>query len=459
MLLRIVLVGAGKVGYSVASSLSADGHEITVIECDEERADRVDNELDVKVIRGNGVRPAVLERAGITAGECDVSLLIACTNKDEVNVMACWIAKQMGVPHVIARAVGLEFTDNDTWAKNLGIDMLISPERAASKELEELLDVRSAIHATEVAGGKAGIYVFKIETGSPAEGLDLRSFRHKYRSLTILLACVQRGGHAFVPKADDVFEGGDICYTICYRAQVHEVSALFRTDADKHLRKVFIVGAGKIGYQTAVRLLSRERGIKITMFDEDKEKCERVAAELPEILMLCGDGADADLLISEGISEADGFVASTGQDETNLMLAVLAKTLGAAKSIAVVKRSNYMGMTNYIPVDAIINRNQTLADVIIRSVRYPGSSRLIAVMDEINAEALEVVIPVDSPATDKNLAKLHMPSGSIIGLLERGNEIFIPSAKTFLTEGDKVLVFASSDVMPAALKKLGATGK
>ena len=141
--MRIVLVGAGEVGYSVAKNLSSDGHNIIIIEDSEERADRAESSLDVMVIRGNGARPSVLSKAGIKEGNSDVSMLIACTNKDEVNLMACWIAKRMGVPHVIARAVGLEFTDNEGWAKDLGIDMLISPERSVAKEIEELLEVRA----------------------------------------------------------------------------------------------------------------------------------------------------------------------------------------------------------------------------------------------------------------------------------------------------------------------------
>ncbi len=453
--MRIVIVGAGEVGSSVAKNLSDDGHDIVIVEEDDNRAARVENDLDVIMVKGNAARPSILAKAGITADNDDTSMLIACTNKDEVNIMACWIAKRMGVPHVIARAVGLEFTDNERWANDLGIDMLISPERSVAKEIEELLEVRGAMHATEIAGGKAGIYVFRMANDSPVRGLPLFEVRKQNPDLITLIVCIKRGERSFVPKANDVLETGDICYTMCYRNQVHDMEAIFQPSLRKKLKRVFIIGGGKIGFQTARRLISRSPGIDVRIFEEDKVKSERIAAEIPQALVICGDGSDAALLSSEGIELADGFVAATDQDEKNLMLAVLGKTMGASKSISVVKRSNYLGMTSHIPVDAIVNRNQTLADVIIKSVRYPGSSKVLTVLEEISAEALEITLSADSSAAGQKLADLKMPAGSVIGLLERNKELFIPTGTTVLGAGDKIAIFASTEAMPAVMRILG----
>lgn len=450
-----MLVGAGEVGYSVAKNLSSDGHNIIIIEDSEERAERAENSLDVMVIRGNGARPSVLAKAGIREGSSDVSMLIACTNKDEVNLMACWIAKRMGVPHVIARAVGLEFTDNESWAKDLGIDMLISPERSVAKEIEELLEVRSAIHANEIAGGRAGIYVFRIAQDSPLKGLLLYEIRKNNPNMIMLVVCIRRGEHSFVPKAMDELQAGDLCYTMCYRSIVFDIERLFQPSKSKRLKRVFIVGAGKVGYQTAARLISHIRGIEVRLVDEDRAKCEKLSRELPEVMVLCANGSDTEFLLSEGIAEADGYVAATEHDETNLMLSVLAKTLGVSKSIAVVRRSNYLEMTNHIPVDAIVNRNQTLADVITRSVRYPGSARVLTVLEEISAEAVEITLSKDSPANGMSLIDLKMPPGSLIGLLERENEMLIPTGETILEAGDKVVVFGTAAVMDTAMRPFG----
>ncbi|WP_346688450.1 Trk system potassium transporter TrkA [uncultured Cloacibacillus sp.] len=453
--MRIVIVGAGEVGYSVARNLSADGHDIVIVEEDEERAAQAEETLDVMVVNGNGARPSVLAKAGITGKKSDVMMLIACTNRDEVNLMACWIAKRSGVPHVIARAVGLEFTDNESWANDLGIDMLVSPERSVAKDIEELLEVRAALHTTEIAGGRAGIYLFRVAQDSPLCGLPLYEIRKRNPKMIMLVVWVKSGEDSFVPKASYALQPGDLCYTMCYRSQILEIERLFQPAKSKRLKRVFIIGAGKIGHQTAERLLAHIRGIDLRIVDEDRAKCEKFAGELPRAMILCGNGADAEFLKSEGITDADGCVAATEHDETNLMLAVLAKTLGVSKSIAVVRNHNYLGMTNHIPVDAIVNRNQTLADVITRSVRYPGTSNVLTVLEEISAEAVETTVASGSTADGKKLMELTMPEGSLIGLLDRGGEMLIPTGQTELRGGDKIIIFGTAASMEAALAIFG----
>ena len=453
--MRIVIVGAGEVGYSVARNLSADGHDIVIVEEDEERAAQAEETLDVMVVNGNGARPSVLAKAGITGKKSDVMMLIACTNRDEVNLMACWIAKRSGVPHVIARAVGLEFTDNESWANDLGIDMLVSPERSVAKDIEELLEVRAALHTTEIAGGRAGIYLFRVAQDSPLCGLPLYEIRKRNPKMIMLVVWVKSGEESFVPKASYALQPGDLCYTMCYRSQILEIERLFQPAKSKRLKRVFIIGAGKIGHQTAERLLAHIRGIDLRIVDEDRAKCEKFAGELPRAMILCGNGADAEFLKSEGITDADGCVAATEHDETNLMLAVLAKTLGVSKSIAVVRNHNYLGMTNHIPVDAIVNRNQTLADVITRSVRYPGTSNVLTVLEEISAEAVETTVASGSTADGKKLMELTMPEGSLIGLLDRGGEMLIPTGQTELRGGDKIIIFGTAASMEAALAIFG----
>ncbi|WP_294192797.1 Trk system potassium transporter TrkA [uncultured Cloacibacillus sp.] len=453
--MRIVIVGAGEVGYSVARNLSADGHDIVIVEEDEERAAQAEETLDVMVVNGNGARPSVLAKAGITGKRSDVMMLIACTNRDEVNLMACWIAKRSGVPHVIARAVGLEFTDNESWANDLGIDMLVSPERSVAKDIEELLEVRAALHTTEIAGGRAGIYLFRVAQDSPLCGLPLYEIRKRNPKMIMLVVWVKSGEDSFVPKASYALQPGDLCYTMCYRSQILEIERLFQPAKSKRLKRVFIIGAGKIGHQTAERLLAHIRGIDLRIVDEDRAKCEKFAGELPRAMILCGNGADAEFLKSEGITDADGCVAATEHDETNLMLAVLAKTLGVSKSIAVVRNHNYLGMTNHIPVDAIVNRNQTLADVITRSVRYPGTSNVLTVLEEISAEAVETTVASGSAADGKKLMELTMPEGSLIGLLDRGGEMLIPTGQTELRGGDKIIIFGTAASMEAALAIFG----
>ena len=174
--MKIVVVGGGEVGYNVANTLSEEEHDVTVVEEDEERAEKVDNELDVITVRGSGARPQVLEEAGIFPG-CDVDILVACTDRDEVNILACWIAKRAGVKRVISRARALEFTDSPTWAKDLGIDVMNSPERSVAREILELLFVSSAVHTAELLDGRSGIYALRVSPNSALVGLALKDLR------------------------------------------------------------------------------------------------------------------------------------------------------------------------------------------------------------------------------------------------------------------------------------------
>ena len=455
--MHIVIVGAGEVGFSVARNLSQDGHDVVLVEEDPDRASKAENELDVMVVRGNGARPNVLEKAGIME-DTQVEMLIACSSKDEVNILACWIAKKMGVKRVISRAVGMEFTDTEVWSRDLGIDMMVSPERSVAREVEDLLETQGAIHSTEI-DSKAGLYAFRVDEESAANGITLLELRKRNPDLVTIIVYVKRDDDGFIPKASDVLKTGDICYSFCYLDQIHEISELYQPHKAKKLRSVVIVGAGKVGFQTAELLLKRIRGIDIRLIDRDKEKCRKVAAELPKVTVLWGDGADEELMKREGVSSAGGFVSATENDELNLILALQAKSLGVSKSIAVIRRKNYMKLLDDIPIDAIVNRNEALSSVIISAVRYPGSASTLALMDQIGAETIQVTVPDSSPASGIELRNLSMPAGALIGLVRREerrrSDIFIPTGNSSLKSGDKVILFITQDVIEETLAILG----
>lgn len=454
--MRIVIIGGGEVGFNVAKSLSEDEHDIVMVEANPDRAAKAEDELDVMVIRGNGARPNVLEKAGVTENS-SVEMLIACSNKDEVNILACWIAKKMGVKRVISRAVGMEFTDNDTWSRQLGIDMMVSPERSVAREVEDLLETQGAVHSTEI-DDKAGVYAFKVEIESQACGITLMELRQNNPNLVTIIVYVQRGSGGFIPKAGDVLEADDLCYSFCYLDQIREIAELYQPQRSKKLKRVMIVGAGKIGFQTAALLQKRLKGIDVRLIDLDRDKCRRVASELPKALVLWGDGTDEELLTQEGIASCGGFLAATDSDELNLIIATMAKTLGAKKCIAVVRRKSYSKMMEHLPVDSIVNRNEALSSVIISAVRYPGHANTLAIFDRIGAETIEVSIPKGSPAIDIPLKDLSLPSGALIGLVRREREkreLFIPTGTSSLAAGDKAIIFATLEVVDKTLETLG----
>lgn len=452
--MRIVIVGAGEVGYHVAKSLSAEGHDITVIEEDEERAQKVDNELDVIAIRGNGSRPSVLAEAGVVPG-CSVDILVACTNRDEVNIMACWIAKRAGVKRVISRARGLEYTDSPDWARSLGIDVMSSPERSVARQIIELLTVSSAMDAAELFEGVAGIYAFRIAHDSPLIGVPLKDLRFHYPQITAIIVYVQRNGGGFVPYGDNILEEGDLCFIATRKDQIWRLEEMIQGEKSTPLHRVIIIGGGKLGYQVARRLEKQYKHLDIRLIDHNREKCERIASELEKTLVLCGDGADEMLLRQEGIEGADGLVAATESDEANILFGVVGKALGAKKTIAVVRRQMYMRLDNYISVDAMVNPNQALASVIMSNVRYPSGMGTLSLLEKIDAEMFEAIIPETSPVVGLSMAELGLPKGILVALIQRENEVFVPKGETTLQGNDLVTLFASSELMPIAVEKLG----
>lgn len=452
--MKIVVVGGGEVGWSVAETLSEEGHDVTVVEEDEERAAQIDDGLDVKVVAGNGARPQVLEEAGVCSG-CGVDILVACTDRDEVNILACWIAKRAGVRRVISRARGLEFTDSPTWAKDLGIDVMNSPERSVAREILELLFVSSAVHTAELPDGRSGIYAFRVAQNSSLVGVALKDLRSLYPQFVAIIVYIERGGKGFVPHGEARIEAGDLCYLVTSREQAWKMEEFYQMKKSRPLKKVIIIGGGKLGFQVAWRLESQFNNLEIRLIDQNREKCERLAGELKKTLVLCGDGADENLLRQEGIDGADGLVCATGSDETNLLLAVIGKALGARKTISVVRRKIYTKLDNYMPVDSIVNPNSALASVILRYARYPSGSAVMSIIENIDAEMLETEIPDGSPAAGRAIMNLGLPRGIIISLVVRRGKPFVPVGATVLQKGDRVVVFAASDLMPEAMNCLG----
>jgi len=221
------------------------------------------------------------------------------------------------------------------------------------------------------------------------------------------------------------------------------------------LKRVIIVGGGKIGFQVATRLGLRYPGLDLRLIDEDREKCEKLSRELDKAIVIHGDGMDEELLRNEGIDEADGFVTTTANDEHNLLIGVVGKALGAKKSVAVVRREMLMRLTDYIAVDAMVNPNQALATVIMKQVRYPFGTGALSIIDEIDAEVLELTIPHGSAVGGKKIMDLGLPKGILIALVSRGTEMFVPWGNSVLRENDEVLIFSSEELMNKAVEILG----
>lgn len=453
--LEIVVIGAGDVGHSIAKNLADDGHNIVVVEYYEDIARKIENELDVSVITGNGSQPAVLAQAGIVP-QCTVDYLIACTNRDEVNIMACWMAKRCGVKHVIARSGEKEYVDNRQWSEALGIDELFSSEKSVARDIEEMLWVNAAVHTSDLMAGKAGTYEFKVTKDSPVINKSLSEIGIQYPSLRYVLLNIDRNGENIMPSGDCIIKENDLCYLITLRSQALEVQSMFVSTPKKtRIKKLMIVGGGKLGIELISRLSKNHPEIDIKIIDKKPEKCAQMADMFPKVTVLQGEGTDEKLLRDEGIDIMDAFLATSENDELNIVLALIAENLGSKKNIALARNSLYSHLSNRITIDAIVNPNQSLASIILKRIRYPQMAGQLSLIDKIGAEILEVEISENSSINNQKISDLSLPRGVLIAMINRRGKSLMPTGDMVIYEGDVVLLFASRGKMEATLKQLG----
>lgn len=448
--MKVVIVGAGNVGMTLARTLSEDAHDVVVVDRNEDLATRIAEEFDVSVVRGNGSRPDVLAQAGVVK-DGGVDVLIACTDRDETNLMACWLAKRAGVPRVLSRVRDLEFTDTPDWAQDLGIDVMASPERSLSREIASLLRFNAAVHTSELFNGRAGSFAFHVEKDSPICGLSLRELGLKYPQLGAIVVYVERGEDGFVPSGEWTAQEGDVCFVVTLHERVTAIQKLFDVERQKRLSRVIIVGGGKLGTNLAKRLCSNVPKVETTLVEKNLEKCERLAREFPDVKVINGDGMDSDLMKQLGVDKANGVVAATSNDELNVIIAALANINENVKTVAVVRKDVYKELEDRLPVDVLVNPNRTLANTFLRYIRYPSSAGMLSLIDRIGAEMLEFLLRPGNPAVGRRIMDLNLPRGILIAVIKRGGKYLVPGGAETLQEGDVISVFAMSEKMPEAM--------
>jgi len=436
--LKIIIIGAGKVGCQIAKTLSSENHDVVIIEKDDMKRQSAQDNLDVLTILGNGANVRTLEEAGIK----QTDMIIAVTSSDEANMIACMTAKQFGVPQKIARIRNPEYLyANALSREKLGIDLTINPERATAKEIVKLL--KSPINVAQVqsfAGGKVQLFELKIEKGFPFINQQLKAITFKY---PILVAAIFRNDKIIIPNGEERITAGDNLYILIKKDYFAGLNEIFN-QKPLNMQNVMILGGSRIGIQTA--LILAKLGINTKLIERDKERCEKIAEKLPHTLVINGDGTNIDLLKSEGIETIDGFVAVTGFDEDNLLVALLAKHLGTKKVIAKVDRTNYIPILEKIGVDAVVNPRMTTASAILRFIRK-GKIISLTLLKEGEAEVIELIVSPYSKIINKPLKKANLPQNSIIGAIVRKDEVIIPHGNDIIQPEDKIIIFAlSSDI-------------
>lgn len=449
--MRVVIVGAGKVGYSLAQYLTQENHEVIVIENNEERRAIVQNSLDVMTVSGNGASPGMLLDPEI----CQADLMVAVTDSDEVNMIACMSAKQAGIKRTIARVRNQEYAEKDKlkFNESLGIDLTINPEMVTAIEISRILLTPAALDVEDFADERVRMIEVKISPDSKLINIPLSRLTLPRQTL---VAGILRQERMLIPHGSDMIQPHDCVFFVGEYSVIKKFEEHFTVRKSK-VDRVLIIGAGRIGRHLA--LILEKSGISVKVIDKDRERCQELAGLLEAGLVLCGEGTDIDLLTEEGVGEADAVICLTDDDKLNLLIALLAKHLGAPKTFVRVGRSDYISLMEKVGVDVVLSPRLLTAGVILRQVRRSDIVS-ISLLEGAKAEAMEIIVSETSPVAYKKLKEARLPLNSLIGSIVRNDKIIIPDGDTLLEPADRVIVFALPDTVSMVIKlfenKLGS---
>lgn len=442
--MKAIIVGAGEVGYHIADRLSREGHDITIIERDRVREQMLADKVNALVIHGNGASGEILESAGIDKAD----LFIAVTDQDEVNLVACIMAGEYQVPSKIARIKSIEYSHNEGKlnAAKFGIDLLINPQTVVADEIFHVVQYTAASEVAEFADGRVVFLGYPISDKSPLAGIslmELGDIRGLYR---LVITAINRGEKTIIPRGEDTIQVGDIVYIVCNKQDLSAIEYLFGFEKTP-TRKVFILGGGQVGFQVASRM--GKMGYDVKLIDRNRERCDEIADQLDNVLVLCTEGTDVDTLKNEGIADADVFAAVTNDDQANILCSLLAKRHGSKRAIALVNQPELLALAPSLGVDATISPRLATASAVLRYVRR-GEVLKVAPVERCDAEVLELIVPSGNSMSSKKLSQIRFPRGSIVGALVRGPDVIIPSGEDTLMSGDHAIIFT----LPEAGKKV-----
>lgn len=439
----IIIVGQGKVGSTLAAQLSEEGHELVLIDTDESVLETLQETLDVATLCGNGAAADVL----IEAGAARATLLIACTDSDETNLLSCMIARKLGVKHTIARVRNPEYEQNLRLLKeDLQLSMAINPELTAAREIFRILQFPTFLKRQTFFRERAELVEMRVAEGSALAGLKMMDFP-KATGAKALICCVERKGMVHIPHGSFILETGDRL------SIVSNASGLLQFCKDLNLstssvKSVMIVGASRTSVHLSKLLLRNH--VNITLIEQDIEKCRALTEELPEATLVHGNGTKQEVLLNEGIRDNDAVLALTGFDEENLIISMFASFVGIRKTVTKINRAEYLDVYNTAGIDTIISPKLLTANAIIRYVRAMGSTSgnsmtaLVRIMDE-KAEAIEFRVPENGHYINKPFKDLKIIPNALVAAISRGGEIIIPSGSDMLQSGDSVVIIATRD--------------
>ncbi len=438
--MRVIIVGAGEVGYQIAKFLSHEEDvEVVVVDIDSKKLSRITEELDIAVVEGEGGSPRVLKEAGAD----DADMLLAVTNSDETNMISCLVAKSLfNIKRKIARIRNEEYYTNKILLSPEGLDInpAINPELESAKAILRIIEAPFAYEVEDFEGGIIKVVGFRVLKDSIIAGKTLREFRDSIDE-NILVGIIQREDKVIIPKGKDRIQENDIIYLPIHKDNLLKTATLIRRGLTV-AKKIIIAGGGRIGYLVARELEKKDITVKI--IERDMERCKFLIKRLNKTLILNGDGADKTLLEEENIGEMDIFLALTNNEELNIMSSLLAKRLGVKKVITLVNRTDFLPLAHSLGIEVVISPRLITASSILRYVRR-GDILSLTTIAEDRAEIIEAGVGRTSKLAGKRIMDLDVPKATLFGAIIRNNEIIIPSGQDMVQEGDKLIIFALRD--------------
>ncbi len=449
--MKVIICGAGQVGFNIARYLSSEAADITVVDQSPELVQKISDSLDVTGLVGFGSHPDVLERAGAA----DADMVIAVTYADEVNMVACQICHSLfDVPTKIARVRHQSYLD-PLWADlfsrdNMPIDVIISPEIEVAKAIGRRLELPGAFDVLPLADGKVSMIGIQCTEDTPVIHTPLRQLTALFPELHIVVVGVYRDGKGLIPTADDQLLPGDIIYVVAETSHLARAMSAFGHE-EKEARRVIIVGGGNIGLNLATAVEKTHGHVAVRIIERDKKRAEFVAQRLEKSVVIHGDALDTEILEEANASNAETIVAVSNDDEVNILASLLAKRSGCQRAVTLINKSSYGPLIGTLGIDTVVSPRAITVSTILQHVRRGRIRSVHSVTEDfgevMEAEALETSRMVGVPIREAKL-----PDGMIVGALVRGDAVIIPRGDTVINAGDLVIIFATTQAVKSVEK-------
>ncbi|HBT18954.1 MAG TPA: Trk system potassium transporter TrkA [Clostridiaceae bacterium] len=448
--MKVMIVGAGKLGVKLAEAMTIENMDVTLVDSDAKVIEHINEHLDVLTVVASGISITMLKEMNIEEYE----IIVACTENDETNAVICTFAKKLGCDRTIARIRNPEYTEQLQFVRHeLGIDLIINPDLATANSIAKYLLKNVMFYSGDFVDGRVKMIDFKCSYKSSLVGKKLFQLEDFQK---LIITAISRQGELIIPNGSTEIQAEDVVHIIGKEEELLKLSKNHKLiGRHTQVENVMILGGGNVGYYLAKELSASK--VSTTLIEQDRTRAIKLTELLEHVLIIHGDGTDVNILEEENIDQMDAFIGSTGFDEQNLLMALMAKQYGVKKCIAKVSRKNYTKIIDKLDIDAALNPVNITASNILKYVRG-GKVLSVSLLLGGDGEVTEIVATPDMPYLDKPLMELNLPKGIIIGAIVHQGEVIIPKGTSVIRANDRIVVFSlAADT--ESLKKLFTPGK